>query len=108
MGAGCEVTVVPGYPALVNDDDATAIITGYARDYLGEDNIHSLDIRMTAEDFAFYSEKCPVVFYRLGIKNEKFVTPAELHTPVFDVDEEAIRTGMGAMAYFAFSFLGRA
>jgi amidohydrolase len=107
MGAGCEVTIVPGYPALVNDPGATSLVRGYASDFLGEENIRSVDIRMTAEDFAFYSERCPVVFYRLGVKNEKIMAPAELHTPAFDIDEEAIRTGMGAMAYIACSFPGK-
>jgi amidohydrolase len=107
MGAGCEVTIVPGYPVLVNDPEATASIRDHAAAYLGSENIRDMDIRMTAEDFAFYSEKCPVVLYRLGVENEKTVTPAELHTPLFDVDEEAIRTGMGAMAYIACASLNR-
>src|SRR4030042_5936368 len=107
MGAGCEINIIPGYPALFNDPDATAGIMGHATDYLGKENIHSLDIRMTAEDFAFYSEKCPAVLYRLGVKNDQIMVPAELHTPVFDVDEEAIRTGMGAMAYITCASLGR-
>jgi amidohydrolase len=107
MGAGCDINIVPGYPALFNDPDATAGIMSLATDYLGRENIHHLDIRMTAEDFAFYSEKCPIVLYRLGVKNEQTMVPAELHTPVFDVDEEAIRTGMGAMAYITCASLGR-
>lgn len=107
MGAGCEINIIPGYPALINNPDATAGIMGHAADYLGKENIHSLDIRMTAEDFAFYSEKCPAVLYRLGVKNEQIMSPAELHTPVFDVDEEAIRTGMGALAYITCASLGR-
>jgi len=108
MGAGCEVSIVPGYPALINDPDATKELRGYASDYLGKENVFPLDTRMTAEDFAFYSEKCSLVFYRLGVKNEKISAPAELHTPLFDIDEEAIRTGMGSMAYITYASLGKA
>jgi len=60
---------------------------------------------MTAEDFAFYSQKYPAVLYRLGVRNEEKLRYAELHTPFFDIDEDALLTGMGSMAYIACSSL---
>jgi len=105
MGASCSLKIVPGYPVLNNDPEATRMVREAAADYLGEEKISDLGIRMTAEDFAFYSLKYPAVLYRLGIKNDKKFTNTQLHTPAFDIDEDALLTGMGSMASIACSFL---
>lgn len=66
---------------------------------LGLENVIDLPIRMTAEDFAYYSQEMPACFYRLGTGNvEKGIT-SPVHTPTFDIDEEALKVGMGFMAY---------
>ncbi len=105
MGASCSLRIVPGYPVLNNDPGATRKVRMAAATYLGEENISDLGIRMTAEDFAFYSLKYPAVLYRLGIKNEDKFSNSQLHTPEFDIDEDALLTGMGSMAYIACSYL---
>ena len=105
MGASCEVRIVEGYPVLSNDPGITARSVKYAGTYLGEENVEELNIRMTAEDFAFFAQKYPSVMYRLGVRRPGDDLPLELHTPQFDVDEEAIKTGMGTMAWLALSFL---
>lgn len=99
MEATCEVDIRVGYPCLYNDIDATARVKQLAIDYLGQDNVVDLPIRMTAEDFAYYSQEMPACFYRLGTGNvEKGIT-SPVHTPTFDIDEEALKVGMGFMAY---------
>ena len=105
MGASCDFRIVEGYPVLNNDPGITARSLEYAADYLGEENVEELDIRMTAEDFAFFAQKYPSVMYRLGVRSPGQAQPRELHTPQFDVDEEAIKTGMGTLAWLALSFL---
>jgi len=60
---------------------------------------------MTSEDFAFFAEKYPSVLYRLGVKHRDNPNPPELHTPTFNIDEEALKTGMGTMAWIAISHL---
>jgi hippurate hydrolase len=77
----------------------------YASEYLGKDSVEELDPRMTAEDFAFFARKYPAVLYRLGVRRKNDPTPPELHTPFFDIDEEALKTGMGTMAWIAVSHL---
>jgi metal-dependent amidase/aminoacylase/carboxypeptidase family protein len=52
---------------------------------------------MTAEDFAFYSQKIPVVFFRLGVANNKKGINYGVHHPKFDIDQNAIKTGIHAM-----------
>lgn len=105
MGATCEFNIVEGYPALVNDPTITRKSAEYARKYLGDKSVEDLDIRMTAEDFAFFAEKYPSVLYRLGVRSHDNDNPLELHTPNFNIDEEALKVSMGTMAWIAVSHL---
>ena len=91
MGASCEVKIVKGYPYLVNDHDLTMQFSKIARNLLGDDFI-DLPLRMTAEDFAYYSQKVASVFYRFGVANESKNINSNLHTATFDIDEEALKT----------------
>lgn len=105
MGGDCDVYIEKGYPFLVNDERLADSFRQLAGEYVGPENVEELDLAMTAEDFAFFSQHLPSVFYRLGIRNvEKGIT-SNLHTPTFDVDERALETGMGLMAYVALSRL---
>jgi metal-dependent amidase/aminoacylase/carboxypeptidase family protein len=96
---------VEGYPVLNNDPVITAKSIDYAKSYLGKDAVEELDIRMTAEDFAFFAQEYPAVLYRLGVRRSDQDLPFELHTPHFDIDEEAIKTGSGVLAWLALSHL---
>lgn len=101
MGGECEVNIVKGYPFLVNNDALANLFRNLAAEYLEPENITELDLSMTAEDFAFYSQKAPSCFYRLGTRNEQKGITAGVHTPLFDIDESALITGMGLMAWLA-------
>ena len=105
MGGSCEVFIDQGYPFLVNDDNTTDSVRQYAKDFLGEENVSELELRTTAEDFAYFSQKVPGCFYRLGVRNMEKGINANLHTATFDVDEESIKTGMGFMAWVAYNEL---
>jgi len=90
-----------GYPCLINDIKMTEKSIDFAKEYLGEENVIKLPMRMTAEDFAYYSQLIPACFYRLGTANsEKGITNG-LHTSKFNIDEDALRIGMGLIAYLA-------
>jgi amidohydrolase len=101
MGGSCEVFIDKGYPFLVNDAEVTEKARLAAVEYLGAENVVNLDLRMTAEDFAYYSQQLPVCFYRLGVRNEAKGIVHNLHTPRFDVDESSLETGAGLMAWLA-------
>lgn len=101
MGGTCEVFIDKGYPFLVNDEQTTAKAKQYAAEYLGSENVMDLDLRMTAEDFAYFSQSVPSCFYRLGIRNESRGIIHNLHTDQFDVDESSLETGAGLMAWMA-------
>lgn len=101
MGGTCEFNILKGYPFLVNDDELTDRTRRNAEEYLGKENIEELEIWMAAEDFAFYSQAAPACFYRLGVRNEARGITSSVHTSTFDIDESALETGMGLMAWLA-------
>lgn len=105
MGGRCEFRIDRGYPVLFNDNEITDRAKWAAEEYLGAHRVHELDLRMTAEDFAFYSQKIPACFYRLGTASADGKFTAGVHSPVFDIDEKALETGAGLLAWIALSEL---
>lgn len=101
MGGKCVFDIRRGYPFLVNDDATTDRARKAAEEYLGKDKIEDLEIWMAAEDFSFYSQQAPSCFYRLGVRNESKGIVSSVHTSTFDIDESALETGMGLMAWMA-------
>lgn len=107
MGGDCEVRIDKGYPVLINDNSITASAQKAAEEYLGKENVVTLEKRMTSEDFAFYSLIKPACFYRLGTGNIAKGITSGVHTPTFDIDETALETGMGLMAWIAINQLNQ-
>ena len=106
MGGTCEFEIKKGYPFLVNEEKLTAQAKQYAQEYLGKENVLDLDIWMAAEDFAYYSQVTDACFYRLGTRNEAKGITSSVHTPTFDIDENAFAISTGLMAYIALKRLG--
>jgi amidohydrolase len=106
MGGSCDFDIHNGYPFLINEPVLTAKTREHAEDYLGKENVLDLDIWMAAEDFAYYSQVTDACFYRLGTGNVEKGTSYSVHTPNFDVDEDALRSSTGLMAYIALKQLG--
>lgn len=104
-GAKVEVEIKVGYPFLYNDPDTTGRMRSLAIEYLGEDRVVDLPIRMTAEDFAYYSHELDACFYRLGVSDFSSSISRQLHTSTFDVDERCFQTSIGLMAFLAMSEL---
>ncbi|MBX9851423.1 MAG: amidohydrolase [Cytophagaceae bacterium] len=106
MGGIAEVTILDGYPFLKNTPELTLRMKQAAVDYLGADNVIDLDIWMAAEDFAYYTQKIDACFYRLGVRNETKGITSGVHTPTFNIDEDALELGAGLMAWLAVKELG--
>jgi amidohydrolase len=98
-GCKTDVNVDAGYPFVLNNKKITETLKKAAAVYLGKENIVDLDIRMTAEDFGYYSHVIPATFYRLGVANKKRGIVSNLHSDTFDVDEKSILTGTGLMIW---------
>lgn len=105
MGAACEFRVVKGYPTLVNHEELTRRVKKEAIEFLGKSRVVDLPMRMTAEDFAFYTHVVPGCFYRLGTGGEGGKFRSAIHTNTFDIDENALETGAGLMAWLAINEL---
>jgi amidohydrolase len=105
MGAKCEFWIVKGYPYLENNPKLTQSIRQTATEYVGKENIVDLDLWLAGEDFAFYSQVVDASFYRLGTRNETKGIISGVHTPTFDIDEDALKIAPGLMAYMAVSEL---
>ena len=98
MGAEIDIKIDTGYPFVLNNEQLSAAARSKAESYLGKENVEETELRMGAEDFAFYSHKIPGCFFRLGTGNVAKGITIGGHTPTFDVDEDAIEIGMGMMA----------
>ena len=105
MGGHCEFTILKGYPYLENNPQLTELARNAAVSYLGADNVVDLDIWMGGEDFAYYSQEIDASFYRLGVRNEARDITSPVHTPTFDIDEDALEIGCGLMAWIALQTL---
>jgi hippurate hydrolase len=99
MGAEADVHIDVGYPFVMNNPELSAKAREWASVYAGENQVEETELRMGAEDFAFYSHEIPACFFRLGVGNDTI--SSNVHTPTFDIDENAIENGMGMMAWLA-------
>jgi amidohydrolase len=105
MNGECIYTIEHGYPFLVNNETVTQSAIEASEQYLGKENVEELPMRMTAEDFAFFSQKVPSCFYRLGTGNKAKGITSGIHTSTFNIDESALQVGAGLMAWLAINEL---
>ncbi len=101
FGGVADIRIEKGYPCLMNDPQLTEQCRSAAIRYLGPDRVHDLPQRMGSEDFAFYSQQVPSTFYRLGTGWADASRNYPIHSSRFDINEIALETGMGLMAYLA-------
>lgn len=99
MGAEIDITIDVGYPTVYNDETLTDKASAIAENYMGAENVEETELRMGAEDFGYYSQQIPGCFFRLGVRNQAKGIIHNVHTPKFNIDEDAIETGAGMMAF---------
>lgn len=102
QGGTADVEISVGYPYLENNPAITQGLKSKAIQMLGEAYVEDLPIRMTSEDFAYYSQEIPVCFFRLGVRNEAKGIVYGVHHPKFDIEPEALKTGMQIISLAAF------
>lgn len=100
-GATAQVDIKVGYPCLNNDEDLTRKVKTAMIDFLGADKVHDIPKRMTSEDFAYFAQVIPACFYRLGVAYADGRPAHGVHSPYFEVDEKALETAVGLMAWLA-------
>ncbi|MFZ9331582.1 MAG: M20 metallopeptidase family protein [Chitinophagaceae bacterium] len=99
-GAEIDFKIDVGYPTVYNDPVITEKARSIAASTMGISNIEEGELRMGAEDFGYYSQKIAGCFFRLGTGNKQKNITSGVHTPTFDIDEDAIEIGMRMMATF--------
>lgn len=104
-GAGVDINLHRGEPPVVNSPDMVDVVRRAGAEVVGRDNVLNAPGWTAADDFAFYSEKCPSVYFRLGIRNETIDAVYPLHHPKFRVDERALPLGAEILARAATAFL---
>jgi len=104
MGGKCDVRIMHGYPSLINDDNVTKKAKILSEQFLGKKNVSDMNIRMTAEDFSYFTQKYPGTMYRLGTAGKAVNTKLPLHSSRFDVDESVLSYSHGLLAWLAVNF----
>jgi hippurate hydrolase len=99
MGGELDVHIDVGYPSVMNNEKLNAAARKKAEEFLGTENVSETELRMGAEDFGYYAQQVPACFYRLGTMNKAKGITSGVHTPTFNIDENAIELGMGMMAW---------
>lgn len=99
--AECEVNILEGYPVLINDEILTSKSEKLIAEIIGKENCIAVPQRMGSEDFAYYTHQIPACFFRLGVGNTSKGISAAIHTPNFNVDEDAFKISVPAMVYWA-------
>ncbi len=83
-----------GYPALVNDPQMSHLVAASCARGIGEENVEFINPSMGGEDFAYYLQKVPGSFFRLGCRNEQKGIIHPFHSSRFNIDEDVLPFGV--------------
>jgi len=104
-GGSFDFDFVRGYPVLKNDKKFTLFASKVISELLGEKNAIELEKPlMGGEDFAYYLQKVPGTFLRLGTGNEQKNTTFPWHHSKFNIDEDALPIGVSVFVQCAIDF----
>lgn len=106
FGVNVEFDFQDGYPALVNDPQMSRLVASACARGIGKENVEFLQPTMGGEDFAYFLQKVPGAFFRLGSRNEGKGLIHPGHNPLFDIDEEILPFGVEMFARTIDEFLG--
>lgn len=104
-GCTAEVTVLRGYPAVINNAETTSFAWSLAQRTIGSDNVHVFEPKMWGEDFGFYAQLIPCTFWLLGVRPPTVESMPGLHHPRFAPDENAFAIGTAMLAGAAIDYL---
>ncbi len=93
-----DIKIINGYPVMYNNEKLTAEMKNAVTEILGDENVKDLNLKMTSDDFAYYSQLLPSCYFRIGSKDPDCDIIRNLHTPLFDVHEKVYITGIKALA----------
>ncbi len=95
-----------GYPALVNDPEMSHLVASACAKGIGKENVEFIRPSMGGEDFAYYLQKVPGSFFRLGCRNEEKGIVHPFHSSSFDIDEDVLPFGVEMFTRIIDQYLG--
>ena len=95
-----------GYPALINDPEMSRLVAAACARGIGKENVEFIRPSMGGEDFAYYLEKVPGSFFRLGCRNEEKGIVNPFHSSRFNIDEDVLPFGVEMFARIIDEYLG--
>ena len=106
-GATAIVTIDSGAPVTYNDPALTEKMAPTLRRVAGATNVSVVNSTLGAEDFSFYQQKVPGLFFWLGTRpaNQTPEEAASNHSPLFFVDERGLLLGVKALSHVAVDYL---
>lgn len=106
FGGDCLLSLTPGYPPLLNHSEMVELVERAAKGVIGGENIIRISRpSMGVEDFAYFLQKVPGAFWRLGCRNPGKNIEHPGHNPVFDIDEDALAIGVAVHVKTVMEFL---
>lgn len=106
-GASAEIKFVEGEPAVINEAEMVRVVSEAARTSIAGDAVIESPGWAAADDFGFYSEKLPAVYFRLGVMQPEATETYALHHPKFRIDETAMPLGAATLTQAALTYLQR-
>ncbi|MDX6247372.1 MAG: hypothetical protein QOF10_732 [Kribbellaceae bacterium] len=97
-GVQVSTEVTHGVPPVMNDAAAIEVLQRVVVETMGPGAVAPTDQSLGGEDFAWYLEHVPGAMARLGVRPAGVDSAADLHTPGFNPDEDAIAVGMTVLA----------
>jgi amidohydrolase len=95
-----------GVPPVVNEPEMTALLAATAARVLGADAVVGTDQSLGGDSFAWFLEKVPGCYVRLGVHDPRWTGPRlDLHASTFDIDERALGHGAALLASVALDAL---
>jgi amidohydrolase len=106
-GATAVVTIDTGYPITYNDPALTEKMAPTLRRVAGAQNVRVVNATLGAEDFSFFQQKVPGLFFWVGTRppDQTAEEAPSNHSPLFYVDERGLALGVRAMAHVAVDYL---
>lgn len=95
-----------GYPVLVNDQGMSKLVALACSKGIGKENVEVLKPSMGSEDFAYYLEKVPGAYFRLGCRNEEKGIIHPYHSSLFNIDEAVLPFGVEMFVRIIDQYLG--
>ena len=108
FGVTCELTYISDYPPLYNDPDVTAEVVSILENSNDPTitDVMEFPVFSGSEDFAYYLEKVPGVFFNIGCKPKGTENVYYNHHPKFDIDEDALLVAAKSVAHVVCSYSG--